>query len=181
MVLTTGATSPTFTPFNTTFIGPACPLSAGKTSPTFSSSTLEEEISDPSAIPSALVIFLQPHILPITMETPTFEQVQETALVLVQGGSTAGTVGFKSKHYIGGPEYCFMMVNQDSSSLSIQDPSLPEVSSPSMKEDINDLPITPTVLNLASGPCLVAYPLGTPDLDQIISVALRLAQKRSHP
>ncbi|KAJ9066598.1 hypothetical protein DSO57_1007942 [Entomophthora muscae] len=33
------------------------------------------------------------------------------------------------------------------------------------------LPIVPTVLNLGSSPRLVAYPLGTPDLEQVMAIA----------
>ncbi|KAJ9077198.1 hypothetical protein DSO57_1019028 [Entomophthora muscae] len=66
-------------------------------------------------------------------------------------------------------------------SLPIQDLSLPEVSSPLMKEDIISLPITPTILNLANGPHLVYYLLGIPGLDQITLVALGLACEGAVP
>ncbi|KAJ9085489.1 hypothetical protein DSO57_1013318 [Entomophthora muscae] len=45
---------------------------------------------------------------------------------------------------------------------SIQEPTLPDLTVPPIEEDIANPPIVPTVLNLRNGPCLVAYPLGTP-------------------
>ncbi|KAJ9062222.1 hypothetical protein DSO57_1013088 [Entomophthora muscae] len=58
----------------------------------------------------------------------------------------------------------------------IQEPTSPEITSPHIKEDITDPPIVPTVLNLGNGPRLVAYSLGTPDLKQVMAVALGLAR-----
>ncbi|KAJ9053996.1 hypothetical protein DSO57_1019012 [Entomophthora muscae] len=57
----------------------------------------------------------------------------------------------------------------------IQEPSSPEITSTPIEEDIADPPIVPTVLNLGNGPRLVAYPLGTPGLEQVMVVALGLA------
>ncbi|KAJ9083326.1 hypothetical protein DSO57_1035781 [Entomophthora muscae] len=112
MVLTRGTTSPSFTPFDTAFIGPTCPLSAGSTSPTISSPLLEEDISYPPTILSAVVIFPQPHISPISMDTPTFDQVKETVLALMQGFYATGTMSSKLKPTFGSPDYCFMIVEQ---------------------------------------------------------------------
>ncbi|KAJ9078249.1 hypothetical protein DSO57_1008633 [Entomophthora muscae] len=61
--------------------------------------------------------------------------------------------------------YPFTITFSGSLPLLIQDPSFPEVSSPPLEEDMTDLPTTPTLLNLINGPCLVAYPLGTPEWD----------------
>ncbi|KAJ9079638.1 hypothetical protein DSO57_1033314 [Entomophthora muscae] len=80
VLLATGATSPAFTPFDTTFIGPACPTSAGSTLPTISSPLIKENISDPSAIPSAVVFWPQLHIWPIVMDTYTFDKTLPSAL-----------------------------------------------------------------------------------------------------
>ncbi|KAJ9064773.1 hypothetical protein DSO57_1026796 [Entomophthora muscae] len=63
----------------------------------------------------------------------------------------------------------------------IQEPTLPEITSPPIEEDIANLPIIPTVLNLRNDPCLVAYPLGTPDLEQVMAVALGLARDGASP
>ncbi|KAJ9074629.1 hypothetical protein DSO57_1004431 [Entomophthora muscae] len=89
MVLTTEATSHAFTPFETAFIGPAHPPSASSTLSTISSPPLEDNISDPHAILSAVIVSPQPPIVPNIMTTPTFDQVQETALALVQDGCAA--------------------------------------------------------------------------------------------
>ncbi|KAJ9073515.1 hypothetical protein DSO57_1015651 [Entomophthora muscae] len=63
-----------------------------------------------------------------------------------------------------------MLTTGDASPLVI-----PFASTPPIEEDIANQPITPTVLNLRNGPCLVAYPMGTPDLEQVMSVALGIA------
>ncbi|KAJ9064432.1 hypothetical protein DSO57_1030715 [Entomophthora muscae] len=87
VLLATGTTSPAFTPFDTTSIGPACPPSAGSTLPTISSHLIKENISDPSAILSAVVFWTQLHTLPIAMDTSTFDKVKETALALMQAAT----------------------------------------------------------------------------------------------
>ncbi|KAJ9053897.1 hypothetical protein DSO57_1019829 [Entomophthora muscae] len=56
-----------------------------------------------------------------------------------------------------------------------KEPNFPEITSPLIEEDITDPPIVPTVVNLRNSPCLVAYPLGTPDLEQVMAVALGIA------
>ncbi|KAJ9055398.1 hypothetical protein DSO57_1004260 [Entomophthora muscae] len=50
----------------------------------------------------------------------------------------------------------------------IQELTFPEIPSPPIKEKITDPPIVHTVLNLGNGPCLVAYPLGTPDWEKVM-------------
>ncbi|KAJ9070114.1 hypothetical protein DSO57_1011729 [Entomophthora muscae] len=54
----------------------------------------------------------------------------------------------------------------------IQEPTSPEIISPPIEEDIANLPIIPTVLNLGNDHRLVAYPMGTPDLEQVMVVAM---------
>ncbi|KAJ9061706.1 hypothetical protein DSO57_1017959 [Entomophthora muscae] len=49
------------------------------------------------------------------------------------------------------------------------------------KEDISDPPIFPTVLNLGNGPCLVAYLMSTPNLEQVMAVALGIAHEGAIP
>ncbi|KAJ9048966.1 hypothetical protein DSO57_1029362 [Entomophthora muscae] len=66
-------------------------------------------------------------------------------------------------------------------SLPIQEPTSPEITSPPIKEDIADPPFVPTVLNLGNGPCLVAYPMGAPDLEQVMAVALEIARDGAIP
>ncbi|KAJ9051155.1 hypothetical protein DSO57_1007307 [Entomophthora muscae] len=63
----------------------------------------------------------------------------------------------------------------------IQEPTSPEITSPPIEEDITDPPIVPTVLNLGNGCCLVAYPTGTPDLEQVMVVALGIAREGAIP
>ncbi|KAJ9086245.1 hypothetical protein DSO57_1006129 [Entomophthora muscae] len=63
----------------------------------------------------------------------------------------------------------------------IQEQILPEITSPPIEEDIANPAIVHTVLNLGSGPRLGAYPLGTPDLEQVMAVALRIAHDRTIP
>ncbi|KAJ9079745.1 hypothetical protein DSO57_1032278 [Entomophthora muscae] len=57
-----------------------------------------------------------------------------------------------------------------------QEPTLPEIIIPPIEEEIANLLIVPTVLNHGSGPCLLVYPLGTLDLEQVMVVALRIAR-----
>ncbi|KAJ9064124.1 hypothetical protein DSO57_1033675 [Entomophthora muscae] len=66
-------------------------------------------------------------------------------------------------------------------SILIKSQILPEITSLPIEEDIADLPIVSTVLNLGSGPRLVAYPLGTPDLEKVIAVALEIASNGAIP
>ncbi|KAJ9067204.1 hypothetical protein DSO57_1001841 [Entomophthora muscae] len=56
-----------------------------------------------------------------------------------------------------------------------QEPTSPEITSPHIEENITDPPIAPTVLNLVNGPCLVAYPMGTPDLEHVMAVVVKAA------
>ncbi|KAJ9089904.1 hypothetical protein DSO57_1008305 [Entomophthora muscae] len=63
----------------------------------------------------------------------------------------------------------------------IQESTSPEITSPLIEEDIVNPPIVPTVLNLGNGPCLVAYPMGTPDLEQVMAVALGIARDGAIP
>ncbi|KAJ9048320.1 hypothetical protein DSO57_1036297 [Entomophthora muscae] len=62
----------------------------------------------------------------------------------------------------------------------IQEPTPPEITSPPIEEGIADPPIVPIVLNLGNDPCLVAYPLGTPDLEQVMAVVMNFGIKISH-
>ncbi|KAJ9086490.1 hypothetical protein DSO57_1003423 [Entomophthora muscae] len=57
----------------------------------------------------------------------------------------------------------------------IHDTTSPEITSPPIKEDIADPSIVPTILSLRNNPHLMDYPLGTPDLEQVMTVALGLA------
>ncbi|KAJ9086918.1 hypothetical protein DSO57_1038575 [Entomophthora muscae] len=50
-----------------------------------------------------------------------------------------------------------------------------------IEEDIKNPPIVPTVLNLGNSLCLVAYPMGTPDLEQVMAVALGIAREGTIP
>lgn len=63
----------------------------------------------------------------------------------------------------------------------IQESSSPEITSPPIEEDISDPPIIPTALNLENGPRLVAYPMGTPDLEQVMTIALGIARNGAIP
>ncbi|KAJ9088542.1 hypothetical protein DSO57_1022153 [Entomophthora muscae] len=63
----------------------------------------------------------------------------------------------------------------------IQEPSLPEITSPPIKEDISYLPIVPTVVNLGNDSCLVAYSMSTPDLEQVMVIALGIAHNGAIP
>ncbi|KAJ9071993.1 hypothetical protein DSO57_1031745 [Entomophthora muscae] len=63
----------------------------------------------------------------------------------------------------------------------IQESTLPEITSPPIEEDIANKPIIPTVLNLGNGPCLVAYPMGTPNLEQVMLLALGIAREGAIP
>ncbi|KAJ9051159.1 hypothetical protein DSO57_1007311 [Entomophthora muscae] len=63
----------------------------------------------------------------------------------------------------------------------IQEPTSSKITSPPIEEDIADPPIVPTVLNLGNGPRLVAYPMDTPDLEQVMVVALGIACEGAIP
>ncbi|KAJ9054775.1 hypothetical protein DSO57_1010650 [Entomophthora muscae] len=63
----------------------------------------------------------------------------------------------------------------------IQELNSPEITSPPIEEDIANQPITPTILNLGNGLRLVAYPMSTPDLDQVMLVALGIACEGAIP
>ncbi|KAJ9067214.1 hypothetical protein DSO57_1001851 [Entomophthora muscae] len=56
MVLTTGAVSPLVIPFATTFSGPLPPPIKELTSPEITGPSIEEDISDPSIVPTVLNI-----------------------------------------------------------------------------------------------------------------------------
>ncbi|KAJ9087487.1 hypothetical protein DSO57_1032882 [Entomophthora muscae] len=56
--------------------------------------------------------------------------------------------------------------------LPIWESISPEITSPPIEEDIVNPPIVPAVLNLGHGPRLAAYPMGTPDLEKVMAVAL---------
>ncbi|KAJ9056829.1 hypothetical protein DSO57_1028962 [Entomophthora muscae] len=109
MVLTTGALSTAFTPYDAAFIGPACSPPAGSTLPIISSPPFEEEILDSPDILTAVIIFPQQHLAPLLVGMLILEQIRETALVLDQGDHYAKNNIPKLRLDLTDPKYYLMM------------------------------------------------------------------------
>ena len=90
LVLTTGATSPCITTFSTLFSGPSQAPSLKDSPPPESSPPVEEDIADPLALPSVVIVPFRPQEAPLALPLLTINQIRESALSLAQNGSSHG-------------------------------------------------------------------------------------------
>ena len=87
MVLTTGALGLSVSPFTALFIGPVRPPTSDCTSPIVTSPPLEEDISEPPALPLTISIPPSPQVKMQAFQQFKFEQLRETDLILARSNS----------------------------------------------------------------------------------------------
>ena len=90
LVLTTGATSPCISTFSIPFSGPSRAPLLKDSPPPESSPPVEEDIADPPALPSIVIVPFRPQEALLTLPSLTFDQIRESALSLAQNGSYLG-------------------------------------------------------------------------------------------